>query len=287
MEKNVDLNTLLDSVPVQVWSLISPSMYSVVNEAHAKFLGLKKVDTENKEISTFLPPSEVKNIIKQNRKAFKEKKKITSEEWVNWGKKEAFLRINWIPKIDKKGKVYCVVCSAEDFTEIKIKEEQAQFLSFRDELTKLYNRRFFEEQMKRLDTKRQLPISLIVADVNNLKIINDTYGHKLGDELLKCAAKILHESCRKEDIIARLGGDEFVVLLTKTDEKNAEKIAKRITNFCKAHDPICNINSKIPISIAIGVATKTNMDQNIKKILKIADTNMYSNKLSIKSKEEQ
>ena len=110
-----------------------------------------------------------------------------------------------------------------DITERKKQEEKIKYLSYKDQLTDLYNRRFFEEEINRLDTKRQLPLSLIMADVNGLKIINDSYGHKKGDELLVETAKILKSSLRKEDVLVRHGGMNllfyFLKLLVKKHKK--------------------------------------------------------------------
>ncbi len=87
-------------------------------------------------------------------------------------------------------------------------------------MTGLYNRRFYEEKIKRLDTTRNLPISIIMGDVNNLKVINDRFGHEKGDELLVKAAEAIHNVCRTDDIAARWGGDEFVILLPKTKNQD-------------------------------------------------------------------
>ena len=162
-----------------------------------------------------------------------------------------------------------------DITERKKKEKKIEYLSYKDPLTDLYNRRYFEEEMKRLDTKRQLPISIIMADLNGLKIINDSYGHEKGDMILEKTAKILKDSIRKEDILARQGGDEFAILLPQTKKEEAQKVLSRIKS--KTNKTSENI---IPISIALGIATKINTEQNIEKILRIADDNMYQNKLS-------
>ncbi|ADQ13722.1 diguanylate cyclase [Halanaerobium hydrogeniformans] len=155
-------------------------------------------------------------------------------------------------------------------------QKELEYKSFHDSLTNLYNRRFFEEEIKRLDTKRQLPISIIMADLNGLKLINDSYGHDVGDELLKKIAKILESSIRKEDIAARQGGDEFAILLPKTNREQLSKIIKRIKDKVER----INHQADIPISIALGSAIKEDSAEDINEILKKADDNMYQNKLS-------
>lgn len=89
---------------------------------------------------------------------------------------------------------------------------------------------FFEEELKRLDRESNLPVSIIVADVNGLKLTNDIFGHNAGDELLKKVAEVFKSVCRRDDIIAGVGGDEFVILLPKTEAKDVEKIISRIKN---------------------------------------------------------
>ncbi|RQD70240.1 MAG: PAS domain S-box protein, partial [Halanaerobium sp. MSAO_Bac5] len=103
-----------------------------------------------------------------------------------------------------------------DITERKNHQEKIAYMSFHDSLTGLYNRVYLEDMMERVDSKRNLPISLIMADINNFKLINDTYGHSKGDDLLKDTAKLLNDVFRQEDVIARSGGDEFVILLPET-----------------------------------------------------------------------
>jgi len=166
----------------------------------------------------------------------------------------------------------------QDITEKKKMEKEIQYLTFHDKLTGLYNRAFFEEELKRLDTKRQLPISILMGDLNGLKLVNDAFGHEKGDELLKSIAEVLRKSCRKEDIIARWGGDEFVIIFPKTSKEIAEKICDRIKQNCEEYNKTNN-QTPIPLSIALGYATKEMENEKIDEILKIAEDRMYRNKL--------
>jgi len=153
-------------------------------------------------------------------------------------------------------------------------EEKVLFLSYHDQLTGLYNRRFMEEEIKRLDTPRQLPVSVIMGDINGLKLTNDVFGHRAGDLLLKKAAEMIKECCRREDIIARWGGDEFVILLPRTGMKAAEEIVGRIKNKCATDS-----KEPIQVSIALGYAAKTKAEENIWQVLKEAEEWMYRHKL--------
>lgn len=169
---------------------------------------------------------------------------------------------------------------AEMLTSVSLRrqtEEKIRHMSFHDTLTDLYNRAYLEKEMERLDTQRQLPLSIIIADLNGLKLINDTYGHETGDKMLKTAAGILRQACREEDIIARWGGDEFTILLPQTTKEDATAICSRITDSCQAE-----FLEGIPLSIAVGVATKTESATDLAEILKKAEDRMYKQKLDEK-----
>jgi len=175
---------------------------------------------------------------------------------------------------DPKGKMLFYEGTIEDYTERKWAEDQIRYLSFHDKLTGLYNRAYFEEEMKRLNTERQLPISVIMGDVNGLKLVNDAFGHQEGDKLLTRIAVIIRESCRKEDVIARLGGDEFAIFLPRTSQQVTAEIVDRIRLACKqaSQDPV-------KLSVALGVVTKEDPSQDIQDVLKEAEERMYKSKL--------
>ncbi|MBN2073569.1 MAG: diguanylate cyclase [Actinobacteria bacterium] len=178
------------------------------------------------------------------------------------------------PFYDKNGILMAVQGIMRDITRRKNAEEQLAYLSFHDSLTDLYNRAYFEEGLKRLNTPRQLPLSIIIADVNALKLINDAFGHTEGDRLLKNFSKVLKRCCRAEDIVARWGGDEFSMLIPRTNKKDAAEVLNRIKKICAASK-----GNKIPLSVSIGTATKTDKGENFKNVLKRAEDHMYRNKL--------
>lgn len=178
------------------------------------------------------------------------------------------------PIKDNLGKIYGVVLVFRDVTEERANLREIEYLSFHDQLTGLYNRRFFETELKRLDTPRNLPISLVSADVNGLKLTNDAFGHEAGDALLKKAAEVMTGQCRADDIIARTGGDEFVLLLPRTGPEETRQIVKRI------QDKVGEIYiGTVKLSISMGWAHKDVPEMDISQALKQAEKYMYHRKL--------
>src|SRR5450830_1806926 len=160
--------------------------------------------------------------------------------------------------------------------ELALQNEEISYISYHDFLTGLYNRIFFEEEKKRLDTPRQLPISIIMGDVNGLKLVNDGLGHSKGDEVIIETAKILKSCCREEDIVSRIGGDEFGILLPQTDSKSAQLVCSRISDTCKG----CAVDgSSICPSISVGYATKNFETETMDNILMAAEESMSRHKL--------
>jgi diguanylate cyclase (GGDEF)-like protein/PAS domain S-box-containing protein len=175
---------------------------------------------------------------------------------------------------DERGQFYGEVTVFRDVTQSKKENDAIRYISYHDRLTGLYNRAFFEEEMLRLNTMRQYPITIILGDCNGLKISNDIFGHLEGDRLLKAIASIIRQSIRHEDIASRWGGDEFAIILPQTDEPGAKVICDRILNLCvqSEHRPI-------PPSLSLGCATASSPDTDLTDLLKLAEDRMYRHKL--------
>lgn len=166
-----------------------------------------------------------------------------------------------------------------DITEFKLNEKRLIFLSQRDSLTGLYNRGYFEEVLHHQETNKghlSSSVGIIVCDVDGLKELNDTQGHKKGDELLIIAARLIREPFQKDDLVARIGGDEFVVLLPNSPAHAVEGACQRIRHAIERY----NAGSpELPLSISIGFAVGNPQNISVRDLLIEADDNMYREKL--------
>lgn len=178
------------------------------------------------------------------------------------------------PILSIAGKPAGFVLTFRDVTDERLHLNEIKFLSFHDHLTELYNRRFLEAELSRQEESDRLPITLVMGDLNGLKMTNDAFGHFAGDDLLRKTAAILKRCFRQEDIISRYGGDEFVVLLPNTTSKAAEAMVKKALG--KIRD---SKSGKGILSVSFGWDTKTDKEQSISQVLKNAEDNMIKRKL--------
>lgn len=179
------------------------------------------------------------------------------------------------PILDENGEMDGVILVFRDVTSEKIKQDEIEFLSYHDELTGLGNRRYLEERIHQLDqAEDQMPLSVIMGDVNGLKVINDAFGHSTGDKLLQKAADALKASCRSNDVISRYGGDEFLILLPQTNEVVAKRVAMRL------YESVGKIEiNPVHFSMSLGWATKQNTYESTVDTIKTAEEFMYKRKL--------
>jgi diguanylate cyclase (GGDEF)-like protein/PAS domain S-box-containing protein len=270
-----ELRTLVSNSPDLIVRLDRQMRYVYANPAFERVSGIPReqlIGKTNRELG--MPEEQMKDWESAVQKVFDSGR----EESVEFDLASFFgTRYFWgkiIPEFAKDGSVETVMTISRDITERKKAEERIRFISFHDEVTDLFNRAFFEEEIRRLDTERDLPISIIMGDVNNLKLMNDVFGHDNGDMLLKALADVFREACRKDDIVARWGGDEYAVILPKTDHATADSICGRVTQLARSRDRMA-----ITPSISLGTATKETRGQNIYQVIRQAEERMYRNKL--------
>lgn len=172
-----------------------------------------------------------------------------------------------------------VAGTCTDITEKKMFEEQLRYASTHDQLTGLYNRAFFDAEFERAKVGRNFPVSIVSADIDGLKAVNDNFGHVEGDRLIQLAAQTLKVSFRANDVVARIGGDEFAVILANADANIVKEAVKRVI-ACQAE--MNKGLTEYKLSISIGSATADSPEQ-LNEALRQADSRMYYYKFRRKS----
>ena len=163
--------------------------------------------------------------------------------------------------------------------------EKLKFFAFHDALTGVLNRRIMETILQREFNRAkryQAPLSVVFADLNRFKQVNDQYGHSCGDNLLKYVANTLTKMSRETDVVTRFAGDEFVIILPETEPKSADNLMKRIQSHLRKN-PFNFEEKDLPVSLCFGIAStqdKTIRDPDI--FLKKADDRLYRQKNKVK-----
>lgn len=195
--------------------------------------------------------------------------------WLN--EKSISLEFKWVddPNLEQEGLIMLILT---DITETLEAKDRVEYLSYHDPVTSLFNRAYINVVIPNLFRSAYFPFSVVIADLNGLKLTNDVFGHQTGDELIQQAAQIFSECCSKNDVIARWGGDEFLLLLPSCDQESAEVLIQQISLRCKQGSEM------VKLSMAMGSATTSNPTLTFHELLIKAEKQMYKNKL-LKSKE--
>ena len=172
-----------------------------------------------------------------------------------------------------------IFCIFQDFSKIFHQNERLKYLSFHDELTGLYNRNYFENEVKKISDGRLDPIGMVVIDIDGMKLINDSLGHQAGDKALKEMSRLLRKTFRKSDVVCRIGGDEFSVIIPRANDSLIEMLWKRLFFiYSDSQDQF-----SIPLSFSLGYSVGNIKDEDFENIFKRADIAMYSSKFSKKN----
>jgi diguanylate cyclase (GGDEF)-like protein/PAS domain S-box-containing protein len=261
---------LLDESSDPIFMFDKEGTYLYVNRAFADGVARKLEEINSRKIWDVFSPEEAEKRFAVVKWVFEHGETRVIEVRVPRPDGDKYYITTVKPIRGDDGGVMTVICISKEITERKRMEDELRYISTHDYLTGLYNRLFFETEMDRIQNSRLYPISVVMADYDSLKKINDTLGHKAGDAYIKKAAAVMKRIFRTEDIIARVGGDEFVILLPQTSEDTAADMVARMQNEISGEqDPL--------FSLSIGYAT-AEKDSSLLDLARIADERLYAQK---------
>lgn len=270
LEKDEIYRTLLDESSDPIFMFYPDSTYRYVNIAFAEGVGKPQDQIIGRKISDIFPPDEAEKRFAVMRWVFENGQTRVFEVRVPRPDGDRYYITTVKPILDEQNKVISVICISKEITERKRMDDELRHLSTHDALTGVYNRHFFHTEMERIADSRLYPVCIVMADLDNLKVVNDSLGHQVGDAYIQKAADLLKSCFRSEDIIARIGGDEFVILLPQTDQAKLMSILARLNaEIKKQGDRLFNLS--------IGWATGEK-GCHLEDVMQQADARMYKEK---------
>ena len=280
------LRTIIDSLPESVFYKDKESRFIGINKKFKEFYNNNGIyDIIGKSDLEIYPNNKIAaEFVKIDKEIMETRETKYYEQTVKDKFNNEIIEENVkIPVISDDGEVWGIVGLSRDITERKQIEKKLRYLSENDMLTGLYNRYSFEEKIQELNESENLPLGIIMGDVNGLKLVNDTLGHLEGDKLLISVANVLREICSEfTKYIFRWGGDEFIILLPNAGEVQCEEIINKINNKCEEVE-----HEFIQLNIALGEAIKVTLEEDIYSCIKKVEEKVYRTKLlekkSIKS----
>ncbi len=270
--------SLIESTEDSIYLVNREYQYIYMNKNHREIMGFSGEESLGRSYGEFHSPEETE-LFKRNVDMIFDTGRSVQHEHKNIAGDRYFLQ-TLSPVQDPGGKITAVTVVSKDISRLKMMEERLHTLSITDELTGLFNRRgffTFGEQYIKMANRQKTKVFMLYIDLDALKRINDTLGHKAGDLALTILADCLKKSFRDSDAIARIGGDEFVVFPVETAGENIGSIIARFNESIK----MCNekANSGCALSASVGVACYDPADpHSLDELLIQADRNMYERK---------
>lgn len=267
---------IAEDIPALVNRFNTAFELTFVNDAYSQFIGLEREEIVGNNLFQFILPKlhkevqdMLKNLTPNNQVATYVSPKEAfdgSIRWIKWSTRAIF---------DLNGILIEYIGVGEDVTEQKEYEKRLKRLSLYDGLTGVYNKMYYDSEIKRLEEGREYPVSIIVADLDHLKKVNDNYGHNVGDQLLKRTAQIMSNAVRMGDVLARIGGDEFAIIMKQADRAAGEKVMSRIEKGIKDN----NLDeTSLDLSLSIGLSISKGPQKTLEEVFIEADRNMYLQK---------
>jgi diguanylate cyclase (GGDEF)-like protein/PAS domain S-box-containing protein len=273
------MTALFDSIPDLIFYKDRHSVYRGFNRAFEEYTGRKKEDLIGKTDKELFDESLADEFYKVDQELIESKRHRISEElYPNQYGESCILETLKTPYYDERGEVMGLIGISRDVTERKQREKEILYLNHHDVLTGLYNRAYVEQALEFLDEEKNLPISIIVVDINGLKQVNDEYGHREGDRLIQTIGDILYKSIDEVDVLGRVAGDEFIIILPNQNSEETKEtigyIRRRYLGHLEAEDNEIHFTS-----IAFGHATKKEEGRPLTAYVKEAEEFMYQQKL--------
>jgi len=261
--------TLLRAVPDMIFHVNVDGKILDYSETNPNLKALAAEGDLFSSIESILGLDQTESIMKDVQRVVQTGQMMTDYLDLQW-KEELYHFEFRIIRLNEKEAMLMV----RDITQRQRNETKIRYLNEHDQLTDLHNRRFFEKELDWLSSRGICPVSVMMIDVNGLKLVNDSFGHAMGDQLLRKVASALQRTCQDKGSVSRTGGDEFVVLLPLIAYEEARQIAKQIKKNL-ADEKVAFLE----ISVSIGWATKTIPSENLREVLVKAEDFMYKEKL--------
>lgn len=292
---------LLDESSDPIFMFNSDGQYLYVNRAFADGVNRKLDEIINRRIWDVFSKDEADKRFAVVKWVFENRETRIIEVRVPRTDGDRYYITTVKPVLDAEGRVTSVICISKEITERKRVEEELRQANeqlsahlaeieslqetlreqaIRDPLTGLYNLRFLTESMKReiaQATRDRVPLSVVLMDIDNFKIFNDTYGHKAGDEVLQALGKILSSKTRAGDIACRYGGEEFMVIMPSAHPQEAFRRAEQWRKIF-ASTPIINKGQALSATLSAGVAAFPDHGSTGDEIWHAADSALYQAK---------
>ncbi|AQM60317.1 diguanylate cyclase [Clostridium baratii] len=271
-QKNM-LNSIIDAIPESIFFKDVNSKYLGCNLAFEELFDVKREEIIGKGNEVLaLSKDEAENFVTKDKEVLETGKCIKVESIHTYKNGKVFLEDIKAPIFGEGNEIIGVVGTSRDITERKKLEDKLTYLSYRDKLTGLYNRTYFDKVSEEYNKNKEDIISIIMGDMNGLKIVNDSLGHLEGDRFIVEISKIIKKVVKDKGEVVRWGGDEIVIILKGTDKDKAIEISEDISNECLLanHKPV-------PLSISLGVSS--GKGKNINELITEAEKEVYKNKL--------
>ncbi|NJD56420.1 MAG: diguanylate cyclase [Nitrospirae bacterium] len=244
--------SLVESTQDSIYLIDADHRYLFMNQMHARRMGLRPDQFLGHPYSEFHTPEETLTFVENVDRVFRTGESLQHEHRSK--RDDRYFLQTLSPAKDQSGKVIAVTVVSKDITVRKHMEEELRALSLTDQLTGLYNRRGFltlMDQYFKIANRLKNKLSILYADLDNLKGINDTFGHQEGDRVLTEAADVLRDTFRESDVVARIGGDEFVVMPAVMGNATLESVAERLDRNIAAVNALPGRKHRLSISYGI------------------------------------